>query len=79
MSASRRRVAGWIALALAGLALAVAVGYAATQLVSQHVALSSEPRLGDDRLVAPRATHPAHRDGERASAAPHETRETDDD
>jgi hypothetical protein len=45
----------WAAAALAGLALAVGVTYAAGTLSSQRIGLSSEPLSAGDRLVPPRA------------------------
>ena len=43
----------WIALALAGLLVAVAVAYAASRLASPHVGLSGEP-ISAGRRLAPR-------------------------
>ena len=45
----------WAAAALAGLALAVGITYAAGTLSSQRIGLSSEPLSAGDRLVAPSA------------------------
>lgn len=78
MSRAGRRVVGWVALGLAGLAIAVAVGHAATQLVSQHVALSGEPRRGDVRLVAPPSPSRVYA-GEGSTTNPDELPEPDDD
>src|SRR3954451_8180002 len=57
MTTGRRAVAGWIALALVGLVVAVGVAYAASLLASPDVGLTSEPLSAGARL-APR-TRPA--------------------
>jgi hypothetical protein len=49
----------WFALALAGLALAVAVGYAASRVTSQRIGLASEPLKAGESL----APHRGHGDG----------------
>lgn len=53
-----RRIAGWIALALAGLAVAVALSVAASNLSTQPIGLSGEPLRAGDKL-APPVTAPA--------------------
>jgi hypothetical protein len=50
-------IAGWVALALAGLVLAAGVGVAARELSSQDVGLSAEPITVGEEL-APAATAP---------------------
>jgi hypothetical protein len=47
----RARVVGWILLALAGLALAVALSLAASNLSTQPIGLSGEPLRAGDRLA----------------------------
>jgi allophanate hydrolase subunit 2 len=47
----RGRVAGWILLALAGLAVAVALSVAASNLSTQPIGLSGEPLRAGDRLA----------------------------
>ena len=51
-----RGTLAWAAAALAGLALAVGMTYAAGTLSSQRIGLSSEPLSAGDRLVPPPAT-----------------------
>lgn len=41
----------WFALALAGLAVAVAVGYAASRVTSQRIGLASEPLQAGESLA----------------------------
>ena len=87
-SPARQRTVGWLVLALVGLALAVALSVAASNLSTQPIGLSGEPLQGGERLapvgatVAPRrpdATTP----GTRARATPvapgRQSRESDDD
>lgn len=50
----RGRLAGWILLALAGLAVAVALSVTASNLSTQPIGLSGEPLRAGDRL-APRS------------------------
>ncbi len=63
MSRRARAIAGWVALAVAGLVVAVAVSYTASRLVAQDVGLPGERGLSDAALVpapTPRtATEPA--------------------
>jgi hypothetical protein len=53
VSMHTRALVAWIAVALAGLALAAGVTYAATQLSSQRIGLSAEPPSAGEQL-APR-------------------------
>jgi hypothetical protein len=55
----------WVALALLGLLVAIAVGIAASELTSRRIGLSSEPiRAGDALAPAPRESpRERHRDG----------------
>lgn len=46
-----RRLAGWILLALAGLALAVVLSVTASNLSTQPIGLSGEPLRAGDRLA----------------------------
>jgi len=85
MSRPTPRVAAWLALGLAGLALAIGIAYAATELVTQHIALSGA-RSDDTRLVVPprgdrdridtRGSHDSHEDGDEHE---HEDEDADDD
>jgi hypothetical protein len=52
----RGRLAGWILLALAGLALAVALSVTASNLSTQPIGLSAEPLRAGDRLAPSSAT-----------------------
>lgn len=69
MSIRTRSLLAWIAVGLAGLALAAGVTYAATQLSSQRIGLSAEPPSAGEELApkhrpataTPRASEP--RDG----------------
>ena len=45
------RIAGWVLLALAGLAVAVALSVAASNLSTQPIGLSAEPLRAGDRLA----------------------------
>jgi hypothetical protein len=47
----RGRVAGWILLALAGLAVAVALSVTASDLSTQPIGLTGEPLRAGDRLA----------------------------
>ena len=47
---------GWVALAIAGLLVAVAVAYAASRLASPHVGLSGEPISAGGHLAPPAQT-----------------------
>ena len=47
----RGRIAGWILLALAGLAIAVALSVTASNLSTQPIGLSGEPLRAGDRLA----------------------------
>ena len=47
----RSRLAGWILLALAGLAVAVALSVTASNLSTQPIGLSGEPLRAGDRLA----------------------------
>jgi hypothetical protein len=51
----------WVALALAGLLVAVAVAYAASRLASPHVGLTSEPVSAGAKLAPAPAPRPAPR------------------
>jgi alkylation response protein AidB-like acyl-CoA dehydrogenase len=53
VSMHTRALLAWIAVGLAGLALAAGVTYAATQLSSQRIGLSGEPPSAGEQL-APR-------------------------
>jgi hypothetical protein len=69
-----RTVAGWFAIAIAGLVIAVGVAYAASRLASPNVGLSSEPLSAGARLAprsrpAPRP-RPAHHGPKRGHPAP---------
>jgi hypothetical protein len=61
----------WIAIALVGLAIAAAVAFAASRLVSQRIGLSSEP-LNAGKELAPPETRPRHGDGS-ATSGPRST------
>jgi hypothetical protein len=52
----RARSAGWILLALAGLAVAVALSVAASNLSTQPIGLTNEPLRAGERLAPPPAT-----------------------
>jgi hypothetical protein len=52
----RGRLAGWILLALAGLALAVVLSVTASNLSTQPIGLSGEPLRAGDRLAPPQGT-----------------------
>ena len=67
MTRARRAFLAWLALALAGLAIAVGVTYAATRLVGEHIGLSAEPQMEGSRLVAPASS--AQSGAARADAA----------
>lgn len=69
MSMRTRSLLAWIAVGLAGLALAAGVTYAATQLSSQRIGLSAEPPSAGEEL-APRG---------RATTVPRRARELGDD
>jgi hypothetical protein len=51
MSMRTRSLLAWIAVGLAGLALAAGVTYAATQLSSQRIGLSAEPPSAGEELA----------------------------
>lgn len=53
MSMRSRSLLAWIAVGLAGLAIAAGITYAATQLSSQRIGLSAEPPSAGEQL-APR-------------------------
>src|SRR3954466_7130057 len=53
---ARGRLAGWILLALAGLAIAVVLSVEASNLSTQPIGLSNEPLRAGARLAPPRAT-----------------------
>jgi hypothetical protein len=55
VSVRARSLLAWIAVGLAGLALAAGVTYAATQLSSQRIGLQAEPPSAGEEL-APKAT-----------------------
>jgi hypothetical protein len=64
----------WIAVGLAGLALAAGVTYATTQLSSQRIGLSAEPPSAGEQLAPPRraaARRGSQRGDERAGARRH--------
>ena len=52
----RGRLAGWILLALAGLALAVALSITASNLSTQPIGLSGEPLRAGEKLAPPSVT-----------------------
>src|SRR3954453_4627848 len=52
----RGRLAGWVLLALAGLAVAVALSVTASNLSTQPIGLSGEPLRAGDRLAPTTAT-----------------------
>src|SRR3954462_14888259 len=52
----RGRLAGWILLALAGLAVAVALSVTASNLSTQPIGLSGEPLRAGDKLAPPSVT-----------------------
>lgn len=58
MSMRTRSLLAWIAVGLAGLALAAGVTYAATQLSSQRIGLSAEPPSAGEELVPKLTTTP---------------------
>jgi hypothetical protein len=51
----------WLALALLGLAIAAAVAFAASRLVSQRIGLASQPLNAGRELAPPAARRPEHR------------------
>jgi len=51
VSMHTRSVLAWIAVGLAGLALAAGITYAATQLSSQRIGLSAEPPSAGEELA----------------------------
>jgi hypothetical protein len=51
-----RRLAGWILLALAGLAVAVALSVTASNLSTQPIGLSGEPLRAGEKLAPPSVT-----------------------
>ena len=65
----RRTIATWTVLALMGLVLAAALTLATSQIVGQHIGLSSEPGSAGDHLAAPAETTP-----ERTVTTPPHTR-----
>jgi hypothetical protein len=73
---SRARIAGWVLLALAGLAVAVGLSLAASNLSTQPIGLSNEPLRAGDRLAPPAVTRtttsrkPAKRSVKRRRPAP---------
>jgi hypothetical protein len=69
VSMRTRSLLAWIAVGLAGLALAAGVTYAATQLSSQRIGLSAEPPSAGEEL-APRGS---------TSTVPQRGRERGDD
>lgn len=64
MSMRTRSLLVWIAVGLAGLALAAGVTYAATQLSSQRIGLSAEPPSAGEELVPKAAATPPRHTGE---------------
>jgi hypothetical protein len=52
----RGRMAAWILVALAGLAIAVILSVAASNLSTQPIGLSNEPLRASDRLAPPTVT-----------------------
>jgi hypothetical protein len=52
----RARIAGWALLALAGLAVAVALSVAASNLSTQPIGLTNEPLRAGERLAPPATT-----------------------
>jgi hypothetical protein len=62
-----RALAAWIAAAVLGLVLAVAITLAASQLSNQRVGLSGEPLSAGDQLVPRAQPHPAARPPARQS------------
>ena len=76
MSMRTRSLLAWIAVGLAGLALAAGVTYAATQLSSQRIGLSAEPPSAGEELAprgaatTPRRTRTAHEDRTSTTASP---------
>jgi len=84
MSMRTRSLLAWIAVGLAGLALAAGVTYAATQLSSQRIGLSAEPPSAGEELApkggasrtAPRRTRePGEDRGTTTNRTPEERRE----
>jgi hypothetical protein len=65
----------WVAIALVGLAIAAAVAFAASKLVSQRIGLSSEP-LNAGKELAPPETHPPHAESSSHHGAPTTTTTT---
>ena len=61
------RAVRWTLLAVAGLAVAIALTYAAGTLSSQRIGLSSEPLTAGERLVPAQTVTPS------ASPRPHRT------
>lgn len=55
----RAGAAGWVLLALAGIAIAVALSVAASNLSTQPIGLSGEPLRAGDRLAPAVTTKPS--------------------
>src|SRR5436853_7141200 len=70
VSMRTRSLLAWIAVGLAGLALAAGVTYAATQLSSQRIGLSAEPPSAGEELVPKSGAATTTR----RTSAPHEDR-----
>jgi alkylation response protein AidB-like acyl-CoA dehydrogenase len=65
VSMHARALLAWIAVGLAGLALAAGVTYATTQLSSQRIGLSAEPPSAGEQLAPRRAARPTGERGQR--------------
>ena len=68
------RVVRWTLLAIAGLAVAMALTYAAGTLSSQRIGLSSEPLTAGERLVPAHTVAPSPSPRPRRRATPTPTR-----
>jgi hypothetical protein len=65
----RRNLVGWILLALAGLALAVALSVTASNLSTQPIGLSAEPLRAGDRLAPASVTTTAKKNTKKEKKA----------
>jgi len=80
VSMHTRSLLAWIAVALASLALAAGITYAATQLSSQRIGLSAEPPSAGEQLAPRRAARGLAERGQRRHErrAHHERRHSGD-
>src|SRR5271167_1881834 len=73
MSAFRRTMSV-VVLAVLGIAVAAAITWGTSQLVRQHIGLTSEPLTAGRRLLPPVASSPAHVAHPSARPAPERNR-----